>query len=106
MKNNMLKKRFIRCQATFKRFSYSYSILEPTISLTTTTHPSANVVTTTGVTSSQDGVIPIASLFSSSDLGQSSTTAPPKKRASTPGAPIRRTPPFQQTDQDREQTST
>jgi hypothetical protein len=110
MKNNMLKKRFIRCQRAFKRFTYSnisYLILEPTISLTNiTTQPSANAVTTTGVTSSQDGVIPIASLFSSSDLGQPSATAtsipsPPKKQTSTSGALMRRSPP---TDQDRGQT--
>ena len=107
----MLKKRFIRCQAVFKRFTYpniSYLVLEPAIALTNTaTQPSPHLVITTGVTNSQDGVIPIASLFSSSDLGQPPTTpaaaaaASQRKRASTPGAHTRRTPP---SDQDRAQT--
>lgn len=105
-KNNMLKKKFVRCQSAFGRFSYSNrsnSLLEPTVSVTTTQQTSPHIVTTTGVTSSQDGVIPIASLFSSSDLGQPSTT---KKRPSTPGVPLRRAQSFYQTEQDKDQTMT
>jgi hypothetical protein len=102
MKNNIVKKKFIRCQSAFTRFSYSNVsnfLLEPTVSVTTTTQPSTNVVTTTGVTSSQDGVIPIASLFSSSDLGQ------PSKRSPTSFAPMKRAATFHQLEQDQEQTT-
>jgi hypothetical protein len=96
MKNNMLKKKFLRCQSAFGRFTYSNLpnfLLEPTTS-----------VITTGVTNSQDAVIPIASLFSSSDLGQPSTTT--KKKPSTPGVQFRRATTFYQTEQDREQATT
>ena len=104
----MLKKKFLPCQSAFGRYTYSnffHSSLEPTISVTTTQPPPPppHLVTTTGVTSSQDGVIPIASLFSSSDLGQFSTST--KKRASTPGTPLRRATSFQLTEQDREQAN-
>ncbi len=109
MKNNMLKKKFIRCQSAFSRLSYSNLsdfLLEPTVSGTTTTQPSTNVGTTTGVTNSQDGIIPIASLFSSSDISQSSTTTTTKKRPSTPGILLRRAASLHQNEQDQEQTTT
>ena len=102
----MLKKKFLRCQSAFGRLSsesLTYSRLEPTISVTT--QPSSYVVTTTGVTNSHDGVIPIASLFSSSDLGPSSTTSSTvshKKRPSTPGTTLRRSASFQQSDQEKD----
>ncbi|CAF4632566.1 unnamed protein product [Rotaria sp. Silwood1] len=76
---------------------------EPTVSVTTTTQPPTNVVTTVGVTSSQDGVMPIASLFSSLDLGQPSTTA---KRTATPVIPMRRIASCYQNEQDKELTAT
>ena len=76
-------------------------LLDPTVSVTT--QPSTNVVTTTGVTNAQDGVIPIASLFSSSDLGQPSITA---KRSPTPVIPMRRAVSCYQTEQDKEQIMT
>lgn len=107
IKNNMLKKKFTRCRSAFGRVSYtnrSHFLLEPTVSVTTTTPTPTHVVTTTGVTNSQDGVIPIASLFSSSDIGPSSTTT--KKRPTTPGVPFRRAVSFHQTEQDTEQTTT
>lgn len=109
MTNNMLKKKFLRCQSAFGRFTcpnLTHSRLEPTISLTT--QQSQHVVTTTGVTNSTDGVIPIASLFSSSDLGPSSATSSTvssKKRPSTPGAPMRRATSFLQNDQEKEQAA-
>lgn len=110
MTNNVLKKKFLRCQSAFGRFTcpnLTQSRLEPTISVTTQQSP--HVVTTTGVTNSHDGVIPIASLFSSSDLGPSSTSSSSnlsnKKRPSTPGALMRRSASFQQYDQDKEQTA-
>src|ERR1043165_2063466 len=102
MKNNMLKKKFIRCQSAFRQLTYSNVsnfLLEPTVSLTTTTQPSTNVVVTTGVTSSQDGIIPIASLFSSSDLGQPSTT---RKKSPTPVTSMKRSASFHQCEQDKE----
>ncbi|CAF0813889.1 unnamed protein product [Rotaria sordida] len=75
---------------------------EPTVSLTTTTQPSTNVVTTVGTTNSQDGVIPIASLFSSLDLNQPSTT----KRIPTPVIPMRRTASCYQYEPDKELNTT
>ncbi|CAF0743230.1 unnamed protein product [Rotaria sordida] len=75
---------------------------EPTVSLTTTTQPSTNVVTTVGTTNSQDGVIPIASLFSSLDLNQPSTT----KRVPTPVIPMRRTASCYQYEPDKELNTT
>jgi len=103
----MLKKKFVRCQSAFQRFTYPNIpkfLLEPTVSANTT-QPSTNVVTTTGVTNSQDGVIPIATLFSSSDLSPSSTTTT-KKRPSTPGGSLRRAATFYQPEQDKEQATT
>ena len=91
----MLKKKSIRCHSAVGRLGYSNVsnfLIEPTVS-----------VTTTGVGTSQDGVIPIASLFSSSDLGQSSTTT---KKPPTPTVPLRRSVSFYQSDQDRESMST
>jgi len=102
----MLKKKFVRCQSAFGRFTYSNKpnfLLEPTV-FANTTQPSTNVLTTTGITNSQDGVIPIATLFSSSDLGSSSTTT--KKRPSTPGGSLRRAATFYQPEQDKEQATT
>jgi hypothetical protein len=98
-KNKMLKKNFIRCHSAFGRLGYSNVsnfLIEPTVSVTTTT-TSPNVVTTTGVGSSQDGVIPIASLFSSSDLGPSFTAT---KKSPTPTTPLRRAVSFYQQDQE------
>ena len=68
--------------------------------MTTTIQPLTNVVSTTGVTSSQDGVIPIASLFSSSDLG------PTPKKSPTSFTPMKRAATFHNIEQDREQTTT
>jgi hypothetical protein len=103
MKNNMLKKKFVRCKSAFRRFTYPSLpnfLLEPTVSVTTTTQPSTNGVTT----SSQEGVIPIATLFSSSDLGQPSTTTT-KPRPATSGGPLRRAISFYQIEQDKEQSA-
>ncbi|CAF4291481.1 unnamed protein product [Rotaria socialis] len=61
---------------------------EPTVP-TTTTQQSPNVVTTVGLSSTQDGIVPIASLFSSLDLGQPPAT--PKKTVAAPLVPMRRT---------------
>ena len=99
-KNKMLKKKFLCCQSAFSR--YSYLPLEPTVSLTTT-QPSTNVVSTTGVSNSQEGIIPIASLFSSMDLAQPATTV--RCRSSTPGNATRRTKSFHQNELDSEQIS-
>jgi len=84
----MLKKKSVRCQSAIGRIGYSnksilcYPILEPTVSTFT-----PYVVKTTGTGISQEGIIPIASLFSSMDLIQPSTTM---KKSPSPYTPLRR----------------
>lgn len=103
----MLKKKFVRCQSAFGRLTYSKLsnfLIEPTVSVTTPTQQSNHVVTTVGVTNSQDGVIPIASLFSSLDLGQPSSAT--QKKPPTPFNQMRRSTSCHQTEQEKEQTLT
>lgn len=105
MKHAMLRKKSIRFKSPFRRFIYAHPphfLIEPTAS--PTTQLSANAP----VTNSQDGVIPIASLFSSMDLGQpsSSATTTTKKRPLTAGARMRRAVSFNQTEQDKDQITT
>jgi hypothetical protein len=101
----MLKKKFLRCQSAAGRFGYSNQlilsnpILESTISTI-----SPHVVRTTGPGISQEGIIPIASLFSSMDLVQPSTIM---KKSPSPHIPLRRAKTsFHQTEQDNEQIIT
>jgi hypothetical protein len=100
----MLKKKSVRCQSAFGRFGYSNKsilsnpILEPTTILI------PNVVKTTGTGISQDGIIPIASLFSSMDFIQPSTIM---KKSPSPYTPLRRAKTsFYQIEQENEQTTT
>ncbi len=104
MKNHRLSKHSIRCRSAFGRFTYSnlsHFPLELTVSVIT--QPSPNVVTTTGVTSTQDDGIPVGSLLSPSDLGQSSTIT---TKPSTSVVPMKRSVSFYQVEQDNEQTTT
>ena len=73
---------------------------------TSVAQPSINVVTTVGVTNSQDGVLPIASLFSSSDIGQPSTTTVATKSASTSAVPMKRAISCYQPEQNKESITT
>jgi len=101
----MLKTKSVRSHSAAGRFGYSNKsilsnpILESTVSTaTTTTKP--HVVKTVGRGNSHDGIIPIASLFSSMDLIQPSTTT---KKSSAPPTPIKRAASFYQIEPDNEQ---
>lgn len=83
-------------------YPYLSNFLLESIASTTNTQLSPNVVTTVGVSNPQDGIVPIASLFSSLDVGQT-VTAP--KRMQTPLVPTRRTASNTQVDIEKEQTT-
>ena len=78
--NTMLTKKSVRNRSAVGRLGYSYKpilsnpILEPTAP-TTTTKPNPHVVKTVGRANVQESIIPIASLFSSTDLVQPPTTS-------------------------------
>ena len=92
----MFPNKSVRCQSFVGRMGYSpYSRLEPNVP-TLTPH----VVKTTGT--SHEPIIPIASLFSSMDLMQPSTTT---KRSPTPYTTLKRAKTvLYQAEQDSEQT--
>jgi hypothetical protein len=100
----MSKTKSIRSHSAVGRFGYSNKsilsnpILESTVSTATTTKP--HLVKTVGRGNSHDGIIPIASLFSSMDLIQPSTTT---KKSSAPPTPIKRAASFYQIEPDNEQ---
>ncbi|CAF4022334.1 unnamed protein product, partial [Rotaria magnacalcarata] len=71
---------------------------EPTTS-TATASLSSHVIKTTGTGSSLDGIIPIASLFSSADFIQPSVTI---KKPSPPLSPIKRSTSISQTEHEHE----
>jgi len=77
----MYKKKSVRSQSSIGRFGYSNSILE------TQTISAPHVVKTTGTGIAQESIIPIASLFSSMDFIQPSTTM---KKSPSPHTPLRR----------------
>ncbi|CAF0963041.1 unnamed protein product [Adineta ricciae] len=74
---------------------------EPTLCITVL--PLTNVVTTTGVTNSQDESTSAAPLLSSTDLGQLSSTSITGKRPVTPLVPLKRTVTFCQPENDNGQ---
>ena len=84
----MLNKKFLRSRSFIGRYGYSYkhlftnSFLDPPISNLT-----PNVVKTTGSNTTQESLIPIASLFSSMDLIQPSMIM---KKSPTPYPSLRR----------------
>ncbi|CAF2896121.1 unnamed protein product [Rotaria sp. Silwood2] len=82
------------------------SCIEPAASTSIKTSLSSNVIKTTGTGTSIEGIIPIASLFSSTDFAQPSTTTkktPPPPPP--PYTPMKRLVPVHQTEQENEQTS-
>ncbi len=98
----MFKKKSARCQSSVGRIGYS----NPLISSRSRLEPNAStltphVVKTTGT--SHEAIIPIASLFSSTDLIQPSTIM---KRSPTPYTPLKRAKTFfYPMEQDNEQTT-
>ncbi|CAF1191121.1 unnamed protein product [Rotaria sp. Silwood1] len=76
---------------------------EPAVS-TTTTSLSSNVVKTTGTGTAIEGIIPVASLFSSTDFAQPSTTMKKTPPPPPPYTPMKRLVPLHQTEQEHEQT--
>ncbi|CAF3701907.1 unnamed protein product [Rotaria sordida] len=71
----------------------------------TTTSLSSNVIKTTGTGTSIDSIVPIASLFSSTDFVQPSATIKKTPPPPPPYTPMKRLVSVHQTEQENEQTS-
>jgi hypothetical protein len=98
----MFKNKSARCQSLVGRMGYSNQLISPNSHLESNVSTlTPHVVKTTGT--SHEAIIPIASLFSSMDLMQPSTTT---KRSPTPYTPLKRSKTsFYQVEQDNEQTT-
>jgi hypothetical protein len=103
-----MSKKCRRCQSAIGRLGYSNKLIlsnlliEPTDSTTATTL-SSHVVKTTGTGNSYEGIIPVASLFSSMDFIQPSVTT---KKAPPSYTPTRPATSFHQIEREDEQTTT